>query len=80
MVDVDSFCVDGNRNEMSTRGAKRATGSEIAGILHPDGVAAIERHARDEIEGLMRSRHDDHLVGGTAHATQGRDVIDDCFA
>ena len=46
-------------------GAKGADGAEVGRALAEDNVALVEKDLAGQVEGLLRTADDEHLVGGT---------------
>ena len=60
--------IDRNPGEGDTPGAQTGNGPAIAEFLEQDRVARGAQHGVDEFQGLVRSRGDQHRVGGDRHA------------
>ena len=53
--------------------AERGDCARVGRQLHEDDVTGIDKHAGSEVERLLRSGRDDHLVGRRAYSAVGQD-------
>src|SRR5205814_4228157 len=52
--------------------AKRLDGTEVAGTIDDDGIAAVDETAREQIEALLRAGNDEDVIRITAEAVRKR--------
>src|SRR5436853_534556 len=63
---IDPIVVLSNADERRLRVPERGDRAGICGQLDENDVAWIDEHARSEVERLLGSRGDDHVVGSRA--------------
>ncbi len=70
-VAVEPGVIHGNADDLSPHGAKQSCGCRVTGILHPDAVARIEHHARDQVERLLGSGGNDDFISAAFDTARG---------
>ena len=69
LVDDDAFAVDRDGHDAQADRFEQQPHGRVAGILHGDRVTGPQHRADDEMDGLLRARRHDDLVGVDDHAT-----------
>ena len=73
LIDDDAFAVDRDRHDAQADRFEQQPHGRIAGILHGDRVTGPQHRADDEMDGLLRARRHDDLVGVDDHAARPAD-------
>lgn len=61
-VCIEAVCVDRDWRELSVVRAEDLECAEILGVADNDDVAWIEQNSSEEVDGLLRSGSDRHLM------------------
>ena len=60
--DRDAFGIDRARHHGRAAGDEAVARADRAGIFEPDRIAAVDQHAADQVEGLLRAVDDEYLL------------------
>ena len=69
-VDVESLSIHRHPTRLHAVTEHARTDAGIAGVFHHRLVADIEKQPADEVDGLLRARGDEHLLGVAANAAR----------
>ncbi len=75
LLDGKALPVHRNGNDRRPAGNETIACADRPRILEPYGIAAIEQHAADQVERLLRSVHDEYLFGIAGHAAAGAQMV-----
>jgi hypothetical protein len=59
---VQPLTVNGNRNQAVARTQKHNSAEPVTRLLHPDGASRVQENPSRDIQRLLRTGHNHHLV------------------
>ena len=80
LVHIDPLLIHRNAHERRAGRTQRRAHRPPSRILHPRGVARIEKEPRHEIDAVLRAVHHEHLIRRASHAARGHHVLRDRLA
>src|SRR5262245_2997531 len=80
LLNAQSFLIKRHRDHLGANPQENPMRSGITGIFYPDHIALVEKGASSDINGLLGSCNNEHLLRLTTRGSRSRQILSNGIA